>query len=289
MRLAKAAVPLVVLVSVLSLGWLQSRPDDKTAPHPDGYALDMVVHGPRYLSDASILGRAEHTMVIACMKDGGFTFPLDASASPVEPSTDDMTYRREHGYGIIEAAENGDDQSGVIPAGYDEALTGGTNIQVRFRGGTTIMVSSGGCRGQARATLAGSVERWATASYAADYLNDDLVRAVAADPAMSLAAAQWRECMRRAGHPAADYGTPRASIEQEFAEHGPSPALRATERKLAVADGECLTSAHVLQTSESLRRNAAATMPADWADELMKAAQIRRAAVDNALRRTSTG
>ncbi|RSM40149.1 hypothetical protein DMB66_57470 [Actinoplanes sp. ATCC 53533] len=293
MRSAKTAVLLAVTAVVLSSGWLLFSPDDRTAAAPDAYALDLVVHTGRYWADASALGAAEDELVTECMNREGFRYPPDAPASPAqaaplhgEVSGVDLAYRREHGYGLVESAVPGEGEPPPAPlqAGYDRALTGARSINVQFSAGPTMAVASGGCRGRARATLAGTIEHWAIAAYAADYLNDDLIRAVADDPAMTRAAAAWRACMSTAGYPAVDYSDPRDLIQQALTEHGAAPGVAAEERRVAVADGECQIRARVIEVSLELRRAAALRMPATWTAALVQAADLRRTAADNARR-----
>jgi hypothetical protein len=148
MRWVKTIVPGVLIASVVSSG---CAPDGTTARPPDEYALDMVVQGGQFQNDADALAAAEDRLVSACMRGQGIAFPQEQRS-----------------------------------AGYDEALTGRTYIQARYRGSPPIMVSSGGCRGRARAELAGSVKRWATAFYAPGYLLDDLIRHAGTDDPAAL-------------------------------------------------------------------------------------------------------
>ncbi|GIE94085.1 hypothetical protein Ari01nite_15500 [Paractinoplanes rishiriensis] len=114
----------------------------------------MVVRGEQFQRDADLLAAAEDQLVTTCMRVAGLAFPQD------EP-----------------------------PAGYDEALTGRSYLETRYGDSPTIVVSSGGCRGRARAGLAGSVQRWATAFYAPGYLRDDLIRQAGTDDPTALRAA----------------------------------------------------------------------------------------------------
>jgi hypothetical protein len=141
----------VALASVVSSG---CAPGGTTARPPDDYALDMVLQETRFRADADVLAAAEDRLISVCMRDQGIAFPQE-----------------------------------VPSAGYHVALTGRTYLQARFRDSPPIMVNSGGCRGRARAALAGTVQRWATAFYAPGYLRDDLIRQAGTDDRTALRAA----------------------------------------------------------------------------------------------------
>jgi hypothetical protein len=243
----------------------------------DGYALDLVTHTGRYWEDADALGRAEEAMVRDCMRDKGYAMPPALGSEPAprhgEVSGVDLDYRRQHGYGIAEAAATGparQPEPPAVPPGFDQAMSGGTTVTVG-----AVEVTSGGCEGAARAALAGSVERWAAAVYLPDFLNDDLIAATSADPARTRARREWQACLGRYGYRFTDYDQPRAEVEKTR-----MPAT--AERRLAVADGTCLARARVIEAGIELRRAAAMTMPPQWRKNLARAAQIRRASVATA-------
>lgn len=263
---------LLTAVVVSSAGCSEAAGGGTTAP--DGYALDMVTHSGGYWDDADALGAAEDRLVRECMRARGFTTPAPGAAGPAprhgEVAGVDLEYRREHGYGVVDdavAARAPRPQPPAPPPGYDQALSGDTSVTVG-----KVVAASGGCMGQARAALAGSVERWATAVYAPDFLNDDLIAATARDPARDRAERQWRACMAGQGYRYTAYDQPRT----EAARHP------AAERRIATADGVCLIRARVIETGIELRRRAALAMPPQWRAELVGAARIRRAAAAEA-------
>jgi hypothetical protein len=288
---ARTVALLAAGVVVLSLGRLGAAADERTAARPaapDGYALDLVTHGEQHWRDASALGAAEERLVGGCMRTRGFAMPPAPAGDPGprhgEVSGIDLGYRDRLGYGIATVPARPAEPPPATAEGYERALTGGAGVEVRFGDGSTLVVASGGCRGQARTALGGSVRDWATAVYAGNHLNDDLVRAVAGDPARARVLGEWRACMARAGWAFADYRGPRELIESRAATaRSPVPAgLAALERRLAGADGRCLVRARVIETDIELRRAAALRMPADWRAALVRAAQVRRAAADAA-------
>jgi hypothetical protein len=288
MRCAKTAVLLAVIAVVASLVWLRPAPGDGTAAHPvpDGYALDLVTHGERYWSDAAVLGDAEDKLVRQCMRDAGFAMtpasPAGAGPEHGELSGVDLAYRRRHGYGLAEARTTARPPAAEPSPDYNRAMTGDNHITVRINGRPAVVVAASGCQGRARAALAGSVYRWATALYTPDFLNDDLIRAVAADPARPRLLRGWRDCMARRGYRFTDYDQPRALVQRKLDETGPKYPAAAEEREVATADGACLIEGRVIETGIALRRAAALRMAPQWTLELVQAARIRRAAVDNA-------
>ncbi|WP_433306582.1 hypothetical protein ACQP2F_21190 [Actinoplanes sp. CA-030573] len=270
---------LLTAVVVSSAGCSEAAGGGTTAP--DGYALDMVTHSGGYWDDADVIAAAEERLVRECMRARGFTTPAPAAAEPAprhgEVAGVDLGYRRAHGYGLTDdavAARSPRPQPPAPPPGYDHALRGDTSVTVG-----KVVVASGGCMGQARAAVAGSVERWATAVYAPDFLNDDLIAATAADPARDRAEREWQACMAGQGYRFTGYDQPRA----EAARHP------AAERRIATADGVCLVRARVIETGIELRRRAALAMPPQWRAELVRAAEIRRAAAAGIRREAAAG
>ncbi len=290
MRPTRTVALLTVAGLVLSSGLLCWRSGDGPAPRSavrlDDYALATGTQSGRYWDDESLLGEAEERLVVACMRDRGHPLigagppPFTAAPRPGDPTAVDMPYRRLHGYGIVDsvAADTRGEGAPPFPPGYGDALTGRRSLAFETRGGDVISVASGGCRGAARATLAGSVRRWAVANYAPGYLNDDLMAAVARDPGWSRLRDGWRRCMADAGYAFADYGAPRQLVEREVDAHGATRGSADRERRLAVADGVCLIRSRVIETRLELCRAAALRMSAAWRSELAEVAKVRRAA-----------
>jgi hypothetical protein len=158
---------------------------------------------------------------------------------------------------------------------YLLALAGGSKDRVRFAmlDGIRGSISSGGCEGEAKQRLYGSVVNWFLATSGHDELTAILLNAVTTDPAFTAVVGRWSSCMAGRGYA---YSSPEdlwnnlgSQLDKKH-----TPALRNLEIKVALADYKCAKTVALLSTVQALQARHARYFPKAYAGALAKLTRL---------------
>ncbi|MGY1499542.1 hypothetical protein ACW4TU_23670 [Streptomyces sp. QTS52] len=231
------------------------------------------------LTDAErvLLGHAEQRLITSCMRDQGFQYRLDPGGPHSEAperrfGLDDVTWAREHGYGLADAARTGDRggkaAAGNSPqarylaslppqrqAGFDRALNGTDRaaIVVPAPGRGRIFTSADGCQADARGRLYGDLRKWTEAKAAVVNLAYLTFDDVVAEPSYTKALADWRACMKARGPAYPSSSDAIGAVAKENRSRTAEEA-RKHEVTVAVADAECNRAAGLARTGTRLQQ-----------------------------------
>lgn len=255
--------------------------------------------------DQALLLEAEHDLVEACMAEAGF----DITYSPSEPrlivglAEPDMEYRRAQGYGGATPPPSID---GEPPVGTPELEEYGLvrdgppddpGVSVTGPDGQPIQFGSGGCTGEARTELYGSVEDFIEAVVVPEDQRA-LIDQVAFEGDDLLAVQdEWVACMEARGYsydsPFRAYQAftqsdlPLTEADQEGTEPAQEPAGdHGLEVATAVADGECQIEVGMPEVIDRLRQEQIDQLPDAVVERLEEAMEIRGRALAEARRIT---
>lgn len=245
---------------------------------------------------AAKVNNALEVLIQRCMATKGFTYH-PPSMSPVKPGYPGLGYpglagvpqatiglaeRRIDGYGFQSGGAGTGMGSGVHkhavgppPKGYIHALGGASTDRVHFAmlDGMRGSISSGGCEGEAKRRLYGSVVNWFLATSGHDELTAILLSAVSTDPAFAAVVGRWSSCMASRGYA---YSSPEdlwnSLATQLDRKH--TPALRNLEIRVALADYKCAKSVALLSTVHALQARHARYFPKAYAGDLAKMTRL---------------
>jgi hypothetical protein len=215
---------------------------------------------------------AEQHLIRSCMQVKGFSYtvvqPTHASTKPDRAG--DVTWARQHGYGLADvgstagASSDGTRPNGQYIAGlsaqrrlaFQRALDGTRRdaIQVEIPALGTIYTSADGCQAQAREELYGDMKAWTRAKAIMVNLRAITFKEVTADSRYAQAMDAWIACMARKGLDFENHGQAVESLADRFRKSGGSAAVRAAERRTAVADAECNKQSRLAWTQARVER-----------------------------------
>ncbi|WP_212841809.1 hypothetical protein [Catellatospora sp. IY07-71] len=222
--------------------------------------------------DEDLLGWAEQTLAARCMADRGFRVWVRWSAPAAEEQprhrygNDDDAWAAAHGFGIgaqrhtsaTQAPEPNRAYLAKLPddrrAAYDAAYHGDPKqtVSASLASGAVVRTSRDGCLAAARTELYGDLAEWLRLDTGWRNMDAEVVPAVTAMPAYQDALARWRDCMRAAGHPAADPGALRDEASQAYRTAPSREAALAQERAWAVQEATCAGRTGFVKTAEGL-------------------------------------
>jgi hypothetical protein len=257
--------------------------------------------------DGMVIYRAEERLVAACMRQQGFTFAttLEQAVTP-PPAYLSPTELRRSGYqhDWQAAAErylelNGpsgppDPTAGMTDhevAAYEQALVGpadGPMAMLEDVDGGRTGVPAGGCLGEARAELFGSVANYLR-FIRADQSLSGVGRELREQDAYREPMAAWQGCMRQAGHDVGDeidYGVPW--IQARGADALQSGGLGQTAITLdsigavAEADADCQESSGLYEVRRDLLPDARDRVAATLGFELSQFVAFQHAVLERA-------
>jgi hypothetical protein len=276
-----------LLAAGVILGGCSASPHPSASAAPISRAEFTVLtnSGSTAGTDAR-LNNAEEVMTARCMHAKGLIYYPEletvATASvqslPEIPPYRSLADRRANGYGAYAVAAqeaqsghgtasppNVPEQiyvaklSGTTAANYWAAWVGpkSSRISVDLPGGGSVDAPTGGCRGAAVRKLYGSVANWIQATNGVQLITIDLDSHVNADPHYLSVVHGWARCMGGKGY---HYDKPWDApnwFAAQYAEHGPTKALRRREVAVAVADYRCAQSVSLVRVTDAVQHTQA--------------------------------
>ncbi|WP_203922888.1 hypothetical protein [Rugosimonospora africana] len=256
-------------------GCSRSRPPRPTATVPNGvsasampqaHASSVIAQDAATLQWSWLVGRAENQLVAQCMKGHGFAYPLPA-ADP-EPDAETMT---------ADALGSGAPPTyGVFPH-HDQPSSPGAD-QVSFRSalegaptavaamtlpdGSTIGYETGGCTGQARTGLFGSVRAYVASAYVPQVVRDEFNAFLATDGRYTTALKDWQSCMTDRQW---SFDSPSAAISSLETAQLDAASLGRRQAAIAAADRDCDSRSHL----RANRGNALTQFTADLSGQVL--------------------
>lgn len=246
-----------------------------SAPGNTGPGSGSTLHVPRPFEALSELAsdqqRALHDAaeraVAKCMKAQGFQYtPRPFEAVPQIDrglNLGDIAAAQAHGYGVVEAKEQGDqavasnDPShdpnlaklspaerqafsaamiGTAPAGPNDT----TRATLALPNGAVMSVNTSGCASKGRSAVYGDDVKWQELVNTVAQLTADVYQAVGRDAQYADAVRKWRACMTENGFDEHAPGSARESLAQEAASGATDlKRLKAREVEIASTDAEC--------------------------------------------------
>jgi len=209
-------VCLAVVVSIVSVGCSpSSQIADLDTVYGEYPLTDMAAESDLLLA---LLAVREDEFVAGCMREEGFSYtPASAGFSDagrsIEPPELTVERARVYGYQWPELPEAEPNGSGNMPPignseddalhAWGEALQGAgddmASIELSFG---LLSIPRDGCRGEARAWVAGDIETylgWVAALGEIDGLRNQSISRTEADPLVMDVLDRWRVCMRAEG------------------------------------------------------------------------------------------
>jgi hypothetical protein len=270
--LSCVALTLAATAAVSGCGSHRTQRSGAAAGPATAAAAAVLTVDAGSVHDRWLLFRAEQVLDARCMRAQGLQY-LVTDPGP-EPTagvvTTDALGHISHGshatpltYGVTAVASGQPAEDHYVQTlpdpvrtRYLDALNGPQTprFTMRLPSGATGSYTTGGCVGQARAELYGSVR----AALADTLVPQDLRNSFAASrrsPHQPDAAARtWKDCMAAAGWPGVN--SPQAAIDsvRSMAARGTSqPDLDARQTAMATADARCDASCHLRTTTNQAR------------------------------------
>jgi hypothetical protein len=218
-------------------------------------------------SDASSLrakwyrNEAEQQLIEQCMARLGFVYTVPDMGPAPGPNTI-TTFALGSGYpatygvtpeSLVDAppSDPGSDQPRYALALGGPASATGT---MTFAGGGSVSYETGGCQGNARKQLYGSVELSMASAYLPQIQGSAFSGFLSSYQPYQSALRAWQACMRTDNLPATNPDTAASSLE-ELAGNSSAADLRHRQTTLAAADAACDGKSHLRQrTNQALER-----------------------------------
>lgn len=276
--------------------------------------LNLIIGGNHLSVGVTEVNNADYLLTAKCMSSKGFTMPPLPSSPPrwqvdVSPVLNGgevasapsesaaLQVAKELGYGIALRREEAPHDIGrgkvvtsrsgaqsyhpsTSEVAYQRAYVGpkGQNGRFTVAGIAQHKYPTEGCAAEAYKTLYGSTLLAVETGYLPEDLNLAVTHEAYADPSFIAATNRWSACLARAtGHQASEpYNVPNELLASETKGSGPvTPAERAYEVKIALADARCQYSSGFIQTSVALRRKYAAHLSGPYEGLLLTIVEAR--------------
>jgi hypothetical protein len=259
-------------------------------------APPAVEKEPAPLTPAQVreLAEAEEILVARCMRGQGFEYhlvPADPALSEDRDfpyGIDDPAWAARHGLGWAlrdlasrqagEGNPNSRYTDGLPPdrrRAYTQALYGtrGTALAVTIPTGQQVTMPPDGCLASAQQELYGDLRRWFPVRAITGNLASAIRPKVHADPRFTAAARQWSGCMAERGH---DFRDP-VDLRERF-----TAGSREGERRVAVAEAECVVATGLARTGHRLEAELGAPVRAKYAADIRAHREFQAAALPRA-------
>jgi hypothetical protein len=260
----------------------------------DGRAPSVVEGAPLTPAQVRELADAEETLVARCMRGQGFEYHL-VPADPVlgedrdfPYGIDDPAWAARHGLGrelrdlaSRQAGEGNPNErytKGLPPdrrRAYTAALYGsaGTALAVTIPTGHRVTMPPDGCLAAAQQELYGDLRRWFPARTIVNNLAAAILPTVYAAQRFRQVAEQWSRCMAERGHHFRD----PVDLRERF-----TTAPGDGERRVAVAEAECVVASRLAETGHRLERELGAPVRARYAGDIRAHREFQVAALPRA-------
>jgi hypothetical protein len=233
-------------------------------------------------------------LVARCMRGQGFEYhrvpadPALAEDRDFPYGIDDPAWAARHGLGRVlrelasrragEGNSNSRYTKGLPPdrrRAYSAALYGSasTALAVTIPTGQRVTMLPDGCIASAQQELYGDLRRWFPAMTIVNNLSGAIRPKVHADERFHQVAQQWSRCMAERGH---RYRDP-VDLRERF-----TTAPGDGERRVAVAEAECVVASRLAETGHRLERELGAPVRARYAGDIRAHRELQVAALPRA-------
>ncbi|MDR2986582.1 MAG: hypothetical protein LBV34_17260 [Nocardiopsaceae bacterium] len=294
-----------VVAGLVATGAVPLGHDSSSSQVPTVLVTSMetaeLTNTPAVTRAAAKINNALEILIQRCMASKGFTYQ-PSFRSPDKPgypgrgypglagvpqATIGLAARKANGYGFQSSDSGSGNAKGTGIAGGTGTTTGTTansgkprkefilalqgrstdRVHFSMLDGVSGSISSGGCAGDAKRRLYGTVVNWYLTTSGHDELIAILLNAVTTDPAFTAVAGRWSSCMADHGY---SYSNPEdlwnTLADQLDKKH--TAAMRNLEIKVALADYRCAKTVALLPTVRSLQARHARYFPKAYAGAL---------------------
>ena len=251
---------LVLATLAVVAGCTSSRPPQPAMPAP-APARSVLSSDASSLRAKWYRNEAEQQLIEQCMARLGFVYTVPDMGPAPGPNTI-TTFALGSGYpatygvtpeSLVDAppSDPGSDQPRYALALGGPASATGT---MTFAGGGSVSYETGGCQGNARKQLYGSVELSMASAYLPQIQGSAFSGFLSSYQPYQSALRAWQACMRTDNLPATNPDTAASSLE-ELAGNSSAADLRHRQTTLAAADAACDGKSHLRQrTNQALER-----------------------------------
>jgi hypothetical protein len=193
-----------------------------------------------------LTGQAELQLVAGCMKQRGFTYPVPSPGPEPSPATITADSPGGSGpatYGVFPQA-GPPNRPNAEPASFSDALDGGKDdaASLTLPDGSTVGYQTGGCFGEARSRLFGSIRAYVISAYLPQVVRDEFEAFLTADRAYDAALKTWQSCMAQRHW---TFPTPAAAIASLETAQLDAASLDRRQAAIAGADRDCDLRSHL--------------------------------------------
>lgn len=219
-------------------------------------ARSVIAQDAATLRWSWLMGRAEAQLAAQCMKRLGFTYSVpvpDPEPSPATITVDAIGSGGPVSYGVFPRRERPSTPQGDRPS-FEHAMNGGPTAQavMTLPDGSTVTYGTGGCSGDARRSLFGSVRIYVASAYVPQVVRDEFGAFLTTDAPYTRALKAWQSCMRDRHW---SFGSPAAAISSLENPQLSVASLRQRQAAIAGADRGCDSQSHLrARRSETLTR-----------------------------------
>jgi hypothetical protein len=174
--------------------------------------------------------------------------------------------------------------SGTAQQNYTATELGppGDTISFTLPGGLQGTIAAGGCRAAGAKKIYGSVANYVQATEGRPLLTDILLHNVESSAAFTAVVRNWSACMAASDFSYASPSVAYDAIGTDYAQVGPTQAMRQREIAVAVSDLECARKVSLFQTVTRLQDQDAARLGRTLEGDLLRITQIDTVAAKRA-------
>ncbi|MCU1371673.1 MAG: hypothetical protein JWO77_2867 [Ilumatobacteraceae bacterium] len=242
----------------------------------------------RYFERMEKIQRATEHLTDDCMRRkglryGGVAQLIDPIQGGLPP---DLEYRAAQGYGFAHTLRPIWEPPDAEADDWYLAYSGGEGERVKWKTiASSGSIAGGGCFGEARRKVSGSVLDWVWARSAEQDYWLIVAKVIEFDDRFPAARAAWSTCMAERGHPRFQ-GPMQPWVrarEKIFSEHERigrvTEQMRADEIELATADAECEISSGMVDLDRTIREEFLAQAPPQYLRDIKRIADAQTEAL----------
>lgn len=272
--LPRLAVPVLAMVVAMTVtvavdGCTRSHPPRSATTLPSAatatatlrtQARSVIAQDVATQRWSRLVGYAETLLVAQCMKRHGYTYAVpapDPEPSPATITVDALGARGPATYGVLPHHAQPTNTDADQPS-FQRTLDGApTEIAaMTMPDGSTIGYETGGCLGEARTRLFGSVRAYVASAYLPEAVRDEFDASLTVDGPYTTARNAWHSCMALGGW---SFDAPAAAIASLETAQQDAASLNHRQAAIASADRDCDSQSHLrAERSQALTRFIAA-------------------------------
>jgi hypothetical protein len=209
-------------------------------------ARSVIAQDATTLRWSWLIGRTEVQLVAQCMRRHGYTYEIpapDPEPGPATITADALGGSGPATYGVFPhgAPPN---KPGAEPVSFRDALDGAATeaASLALPDGSTVGYETGGCLGEARTRLFGSVRAYVTSAYLPQTVRDEFDAFLIADGAYTDALKAWQSCMAQRHW---TFKAPAEAIASLETAQLDAASLNRRQAAIAGADRDCDLRSHL--------------------------------------------